>query len=63
MAVPKKNDRLVKQLMSSRLNEAKSYSTSEETEFNSLKYDIEHGMKLPPHKMNRYNELKLKLGR
>ena len=62
MAVPKRNDRLIQHFMKSqKVDSAKSHSTSEETEFNSLKYDIDHGMKLPEHKMKRYNELKEKL--
>ena len=64
MASPKKHDKLVKQLMSARKTEpSKAYNTSEESEFNALKYDLEHGIKLLPHKMNRYNELKEKLGK
>ena len=61
MAVPKRHDKLMQHLMASDKMTSKAYSTSEETEFNSLKYDIDHGIKLPPHKMKRYNELKLKL--
>ena len=40
-----------------------THNSSEESEFNALKYDLEHGMKLLPHKMKRYNELKEKLGK
>ena len=63
MASPKKHDKLMKHLMKSDRVEVKAYTTSEESEFNALKYDLEHGMKLLPHKMNRYNELKEKLGK
>ncbi len=63
MAVPRRHDKLMKHLMDSDKTISKSYSTSEESEFNALKYDIDHGMKLLPHKMNRYNELKIKLGK
>lgn len=64
MATPKKHDRMVKQLMSARKNEtSKAYTTTEESEFSALQYDLDHGMTLPSHKMNRYNELKQKLGK
>lgn len=64
MVCPKKSDRLVIHLMSSDYaKEPTAYSSSEESEYNTLKYDIEKGTTLPSHKMKRLQELKEKLGK
>ena len=64
MATPRRSDRLIQHFMKSQKVEAtKNYSTSEESEYNILKYDLDKGVTLPYHKMNRYNELKKKLGK
>ena len=64
MAVPKRHDKLMKHLMTSdKAEQPKTYTYSEESEFLTLKHDIDKGMKLPQHKINRYLELKQKLGK
>ena len=64
MVVPKRSDRLMQHLMNSNKTQySKPYNNSEESEYNTLKYDIDKGMKLPEHKMKRFLELKIKLGK
>jgi len=64
MVVPKKHDRLMKRLVAiDRNKEQKQYSSSELSEFNALEWDISKGVKLPPHKVERYLELKKMLSK
>ncbi len=63
MVVPKKSDRLIVHLMVSDKIKQKQYTTSEESEYNALKYDFDMGVNLLPHKLKRFQELKDKLGK
>jgi len=67
MVVPKKHDRLMKRLVAIDRNnehkEKKQYSPTELSEFNTLEWDINKGLTLPPHKKERYLELKRILGK
>ena len=64
MVRPSRNDKMIQHFMKLQKSEPpKSHTTTEETEFNTLKYDLDRGMKLPEHKMKRFYELKTKLGK
>ena len=64
MVVPKKSDKLIHHLMKSDKAKAPiAYTSSEESEFLTLTWDINNGIKLPSYKMERYQELKKKLGK
>jgi hypothetical protein len=61
MAVPKRSDKLMQHKMHLDKLEHKDHDSTEDSEFNALNYDVEHGVNLLPHKMKRYLELKEKL--
>lgn len=63
MVVPKRNDRLIQHFMSSQKQKDKQYNSTEESEFHALDWDFKKGVKLLPHKLERYLELKKKLGK
>ena len=64
MVVPKKSDRLMKHKMDyDKQKHDQVYTSSEESEYNALKYDFDKGVKLLPHKLKRFQELKEKLGK
>ena len=65
MVVPKKSDKLIKRSMDfdKTKHNILSAASSEESEYNALKYDLEHGTNLLPHKLKRLQELKEKLGK
>lgn len=63
MVTPKSSDKLMKHIMRLDRNKPKSYISSEQSEFFALDWDIKKGITLPPHKKQKYEELKAKLGK
>lgn len=62
MAVPKRNDLMIRNLMSQhRKDKVVIPPYDEESEYKHLCWDFEHGQ-LPQSKLNRFNELKQQYG-
>ena len=64
MVVPKRHDKLMKHLVAYDKKEGKpEVFSGKESELQALEWDIKNGVKLLPHKLEKYKKLKEELGK